>query len=157
VKIVKLAVLGLAAYGAKTLYDQYGAKAKQVAGRRDELTGQVRKVADTARGSATQVVGHASEAAKGVVVHAKRSATEVAGESREAASTVASEAREAASAVADEVREAAATADTPGTATSDASTAPDDGNPPEVDLTSPATAGSGAVGSTAAGGRARTR
>jgi hypothetical protein len=140
--LIRLGVLGLAAYGAKTLYDKYGAAAQQVAGRRDELTGQVRRVAETARGQATEVVGHATQAARGVAGHAKRSAADVAEEGREAASTIA-----------EEVREAAATAEpgTAGTAT---------GEGPDLDLTAPATPASerttGAAGATTAGaGRAR--
>src|SRR5690349_3918994 len=99
-KLIRLGVLALAAYGVKALYDRYVDQARQVAGRREELTTQVRDVAVRAKGSAAGVASHAAASARDVAGLAKRSAAEVANETKVTAATVGHDLAETAKAAA---------------------------------------------------------
>ena len=68
--LVRLVVLGLAAVGAKSLYDRFAPKAA-------ELKQPMSGVLDTAKEAARDVSGHAKEAASQVVDDAKQRANDV--------------------------------------------------------------------------------
>ncbi len=68
--LFRLAVLGLAAVGAKSLYDRFAPKAA-------ELKQPMSGVLDTAKEAARDVSGHAKEAASQVVDDAKQRANDV--------------------------------------------------------------------------------
>ena len=57
--LVRLTVLGLAAYGAKALYDRYGSSVQR--------TGQVQRAAETATGSAREVATTPGSSTRGRV------------------------------------------------------------------------------------------
>jgi cell division septum initiation protein DivIVA len=80
--LIRLAVLALAAVGAKTLYEQFAPRASQM------------------RGPASDVLSSASDAARNVTQHAKAAASDVAGSAKDAAAEVADDAKRRA----DEVR-----------------------------------------------------
>jgi hypothetical protein len=82
--LFRLAVLALAAFGAKTLYDRYAPKAAEL------------------RGSAGGVLGSAKEAAQGVGQHAKEAANDVADDARQRAGAVREQAADAAGQMQDE-------------------------------------------------------
>jgi hypothetical protein len=75
--LIRLAVLALAAVGAKTLYDRFAPKAADL---REPVSG----VLDTAKGAARDVTDHAKVAASQVVDDAKARASEVRDEARAA-------------------------------------------------------------------------
>jgi hypothetical protein len=75
--LFRLVILGLAAVGAKSLYDRF---APQAAGM---------------KGSAGDVLGTAKDAVSGVAQHAKDAASEVADDARQRASDVRSQASSA--------------------------------------------------------------
>ena len=68
--LLRLAVLGLAAVGAKSLYDRFAPKAAEL---KEPMAG----VLDTAKEAARDVSGHAKEAAAQVVDDAKQRAGDV--------------------------------------------------------------------------------
>jgi uncharacterized protein YjbJ (UPF0337 family) len=78
--LIRLAVLALAAVGAKSLYERFAPKAADL---REPVSG----VLDTAKSAARDVTGHAKEAASQVVDDARTRASEVRDEAREAADT----------------------------------------------------------------------
>jgi uncharacterized protein YjbJ (UPF0337 family) len=79
--IIRLAVLALAAVGAKALYDRFAPRAADL---REPVSG----VLDTAKSAARDVTGHAKDAAGQVVDDAKTRAAEVRDEARDAADTI---------------------------------------------------------------------
>jgi uncharacterized protein YjbJ (UPF0337 family) len=79
--LIRLAVLALAAVGAKSLYERFAPKAADL---REPVSG----VLDTAKSAARDVTGHAKEAAGQVVDDARTRASEVRDEARDAADTV---------------------------------------------------------------------
>jgi uncharacterized protein YjbJ (UPF0337 family) len=79
--LIRLAVLALAAVGAKSLYERFAPKAADL---REPVSG----VLDTAKSAARDVTGHAKEAASQVVDDARTRASEVRDEARDAADTV---------------------------------------------------------------------
>jgi uncharacterized protein YjbJ (UPF0337 family) len=83
--LFRLAVLALAAFGAKALYDQFAPKAAEL---KEPMAG----VLDTAKGAARDVSGHAKEAAAQVVGDAKQRAGEVKDQAQDAVATVADDA-----------------------------------------------------------------
>jgi len=76
--LIRLVVLGLAAVGAKSLYDQFAPKAA-------ELKGPAGNVLDTAKSAARDVTQHAKDAAGEVADDARKKAADV----RDQASTAA--------------------------------------------------------------------
>jgi hypothetical protein len=80
--LIRLVVLGLAAVGAKSLYDQFAPKAA-------ELKGPAGNVLDTAKSAARDVSQHAKDAAGEVADDARRKAADV----RDQASTAADQAQ----------------------------------------------------------------
>ena len=83
--LFRLAVLALAAFGAKALYDRFAPKAA-------ELKEPVAGVLDTARDAARDVSGHAKEAAAQVVDDAKQRAGDVKDQAHDAVATVSDDA-----------------------------------------------------------------
>jgi uncharacterized protein YjbJ (UPF0337 family) len=79
--LIRLAVLALAAVGAKSLYERFAPKAADL---REPVSG----VLDTAKSAARDVTGHAKEAASQVVDDARTRASEVRDEAKDAADTV---------------------------------------------------------------------
>jgi hypothetical protein len=79
--LFRLAVLGLAAVGAKSLYDRFAPKAA-------ELKQPMSGVLDTAKEAARDVSGHAKEAASQVVDDAKQRAGEVKDQATDVAAKV---------------------------------------------------------------------
>lgn len=79
--LIRLAVLALAAVGAKSLYDRFAPRAADL---REPVSG----VIDTAKDAARDVTGHAKEAAAQVVDDARTRAGEVRDEAKDAADTV---------------------------------------------------------------------
>jgi F0F1-type ATP synthase membrane subunit b/b' len=79
--IIRLAVLALAAVGAKALYDRFAPRAADL---REPVSG----VLDTAKSAARDVTDHAKDAAGQVVDDAKTRAAEVRDEARDAADTI---------------------------------------------------------------------
>jgi uncharacterized protein YjbJ (UPF0337 family) len=79
--LIRLAVLALAAVGAKSLYERFAPKAADL---REPVSG----VLDTAKSAARDVTGHAKEAASQVVDDARTRASEVKDEARNAAESV---------------------------------------------------------------------
>jgi uncharacterized protein YjbJ (UPF0337 family) len=79
--LIRLAILALAAVGAKALYDRFAPRAADL---REPVSG----VIDTARSAARDVTGHAKEAAGQVVDDARTRAGEVRDEARDAADTI---------------------------------------------------------------------
>jgi hypothetical protein len=79
--LIRLAVLALAAVGAKSLYERFAPKAADL---REPVSG----VVDTAKSAARDVAGHAKEAASQVADDARNRANEVKNEARDAADTV---------------------------------------------------------------------
>jgi uncharacterized protein YjbJ (UPF0337 family) len=79
--LIRLAILALAAVGAKALYDRFAPKAADL---RDPVSG----VIDTAKSAAHDVAGHAKEAAGQVVDDARTRAAVVRDEARDAADTL---------------------------------------------------------------------
>jgi hypothetical protein len=84
--LIRLVVLGLAAVGAKSLYDQFAPKAA-------ELKGPAGNVLDTAKTAARDVTQHAKDAAGEVADDARKKAADV----RDQASTAADQAQNIAS------------------------------------------------------------
>jgi uncharacterized protein YjbJ (UPF0337 family) len=82
--LIRLAVLALAAVGAKALYDRFAPKAAEL---REPVSG----VIDTAKGAARDVSGHAKDAASEVVDDAKQRAAEVKDQAQQAARTASSD------------------------------------------------------------------
>ena len=79
--LIRLAILALAAVGAKALYDRFAPRAADL---REPVSG----VIDTAKNAARDVTGHAKEAAGQVVDDARTRAGEVRDEARDAADTI---------------------------------------------------------------------
>jgi hypothetical protein len=79
--LIRLAVLALAAVGAKSLYERFAPKAADL---REPVSG----VIDTAKSAARDVTGHAKVAASQVVDDARTRAGEVRDEARDAADTI---------------------------------------------------------------------
>lgn len=79
--LIRLAVLALAAVGAKTLYERFAPKAADL---REPVSG----VLDTAKGAARDVTDHAKVAASQVVDDAKARAGEVRDEARAAVNDI---------------------------------------------------------------------
>jgi len=98
--LFRLVVLGLAAVGAKALYDQFAPKAADL------------------RGPAGDVLGSAKSAAVGVSQHAKDAAAEVADDARKRAADV----KDQAAAAADKAQNVVTNDDAPTLATPTAST-----------------------------------
>ena len=78
--LFRLVVLGLAAVGAKSLYDRFAPKAAQL---KQPMSG----VLDTAKEAARDVSGHAKEAASQVVDDAKQRANDVKEQATDAVAT----------------------------------------------------------------------
>ena len=78
--LFRLVVLGLAAVGAKSLYDRFAPKAA-------ELKQPISGVLDTAKEAARDVSGHAKEAASQVVDDAKQRANDVKEQATDAVAT----------------------------------------------------------------------
>ena len=78
--LFRLVVLGLAAVGAKSLYDRFAPKAA-------ELKQPMSGVLDTAKEAARDVSGHAKEAASQVVDDAKQRASDVKEQATDAVAT----------------------------------------------------------------------
>jgi hypothetical protein len=76
--LIRLAVLGLAAVGAKALYDRFAPKAA-------ELKEPVAGVLDTAKDAARDVSAHAKDAAAQVADDAKQRAAEVKDQAQDVA------------------------------------------------------------------------
>ncbi len=79
--LIRLAVLALAAVGAKNLYDRFAPKAADL---REPVSG----VLDSAKSAARDVTDHAKEAAGQVVDDAKSRAADVRDEARDASDTI---------------------------------------------------------------------
>jgi hypothetical protein len=75
--LLRLAVLALAAVGAKTLYDRFAPKAT-------EMRGPAGDVLDTAKSAARDVTRQAKDAAAGVADQARRRAGDVRDEASDA-------------------------------------------------------------------------
>ena len=88
--LIRLAVLALAAVGAKALYDRFAPRAADL---REPVSG----VIDTAKNAARDVTGHAKEAAGQVADDARARAAEVRDEARDAADTIGDAAADSAS------------------------------------------------------------
>ena len=78
--LIRLAVLGLAAVGAKSLYDRFAPKAA-------DLKEPVAGVLDTAKEAARDVSAHAKDAAAQVADDAKQRAADVKGQAQDAVAT----------------------------------------------------------------------
>jgi ElaB/YqjD/DUF883 family membrane-anchored ribosome-binding protein len=83
--LLRLAVLALAAFGAKALYDRYAPKAAEL---KEPMAG----VLDNAKEAARDVSGHARDAAAQVVDDAKQRAGDVKDQAHEAVATAADDA-----------------------------------------------------------------
>src|ERR1700712_3611890 len=95
--LIRLAVLALAAVGAKALYDQFAPKATEL------------------RGPAGDVLGTAKSAARDVTQHAKDAAAEVADDARQRAADVRDQAASAVDQAQDTVSDDTPTVATPAT------------------------------------------
>jgi hypothetical protein len=65
--LLKLAVLGLAGYGAERLYRRFEPRLAEVADRREEITSAATRVGDEAREAVREVAGEAVAATRDVV------------------------------------------------------------------------------------------